>query len=73
MPTPGAPSAEAQPSERWLTKREIAVHYAFSTRWVERMQSAGMPSRAMGGRRRYRLSEVDAWLAPGHSGREGGQ
>ena len=49
-------------SERWLSKREVAEHYGFSVRWVEIQIGQGMPSRLIGGQRRLRLSEVDAWL-----------
>src|SRR5690348_5731860 len=39
--------------ERWLTKRELARHYGFSTRWVELQHHAGLPSQLIGGQRRY--------------------
>ena len=48
--------------EPWLTRRQIAKHYAFLTRWVERQTAAGMPGRRIGGERRYKFSEVDEWL-----------
>lgn len=49
-------------TEPWLSKRQIATHYGRSTRWIELMARQGMPSRMIGGRRAYRLSEVDVWL-----------
>ena len=48
--------------EPWLTKRQLAVHLGFSTRWVELRLREGMPSRLMGGCRRFRLSEVEGWV-----------
>lgn len=58
--------AEAEP-ERWVTKQRVAEHYGYTTRWVEQQQTLGMPSRLIGGQRRYRLSEVDAWLSRTYS------
>jgi hypothetical protein len=49
-------------AEPWLSKRQIASYLARSTRWVELKVRAGMPSRMIGGRRAYRVSEVDGWL-----------
>jgi excisionase family DNA binding protein len=48
--------------EPWLTKRQVAAHFGFSTRWVELRIRDGLPSQMMGGRRRFRLSEVEGWL-----------
>lgn len=48
--------------ERWVSKREVADHYGFSVRWVEIQIGLGMPARLIGGQRRLRLSDVDAWL-----------
>lgn len=45
-----------------VTKRELAAHYRVSTRWVELQMSKGMPSRKVGGARRYELGIVDRWL-----------
>jgi hypothetical protein len=52
----------AQAPERWWSKRELARHYGFSVRWVESMLGRGMPSRLIGGQRRFLLSQVDPWL-----------
>jgi predicted DNA-binding transcriptional regulator AlpA len=57
-----APAAAPQHAEPWLTKRQVAVHLGFSTRWVELRMREGMPSRLMGGCRRFRLSEVEGWV-----------
>ena len=71
-PTAGAvrPRVTVSPSasvalqyvEPWFTKRQLAVHLGFSTRWVELRLREGMPSRLMGGCRRFRLSEVEEWI-----------
>ena len=49
--------------EPWWNKAQVASHYGRSTRWVELMAHKGLPSRMIGGRRAYRLSDVDVWLA----------
>lgn len=48
--------------EPFLTKGQLAAHYGFSTKWVERQMRKGLPSRTIGGSRRYLLSETDVWL-----------
>ena len=55
-------------SEHLVTKRQLAEHLGRSTRWVELRVREGMPSEAPTTRypqRRFRLSEVEAWLAAG--------
>jgi excisionase family DNA binding protein len=49
-------------SEPWLSKRQIAAYFGFSTRWVEMRVRDGMPSEMFGGHRRFRASECEAWL-----------
>lgn len=49
-------------TEPWLSKPQLAAHYAFSTRWVELRVREGMPARRIGGRLRFRVSDTDAWL-----------
>ena len=39
-------------SEPWVSKRQIAAHFGFSTRWVELRVREGMPS-LFGGHRRF--------------------
>jgi hypothetical protein len=56
------PSSTYGLPEPWLTKRQLARHYGYSTRWVELQQRAGLPSHMIGGQRRYRLSETDPHL-----------
>ncbi len=51
------------PFEPWVNKAQVASYLGRSKRWVELMARDGMPSRMIGGRRAYRLSEVDAWIA----------
>jgi hypothetical protein len=51
-----------------LTKRDVAAHYRFSVRWVEMQLAKGMPSRLVGGRRRFDLGDVDAWLHSTYGG-----
>jgi excisionase family DNA binding protein len=48
--------------EPWLTKKQLAAYVGFSTRWVELRVREGMPSTIIGGRRRFHVSEVEAWL-----------
>lgn len=55
-------TTKAPTSERWLTKRQVAEHFGFTTRWVELRMREGMPSMRFGSRRRFRLSDVEAWL-----------
>ena len=49
--------------EPWVSKAQLAAYLGRSKRWVELMAHEGLPSRKIGGRRAYRLSEVDAWVA----------
>jgi hypothetical protein len=46
-----------------LSKRQVAQRFGFSTRWVELRVREGMPSCMRGNRRRFLLSECEAWLA----------
>lgn len=49
--------------EPMLSKRKLAEHLGFSTRWVELRMRDGMPSYVQGNQRRFLLSEVEPWLA----------
>jgi hypothetical protein len=54
--------------EPLVTKQQLAEHLGRSTRWVELRVRDGMPSEAPTTRfprRRFRLAEVEAWLAAG--------
>ena len=48
--------------EPWLSKKQLAAHLGFTTRWVELRVTEGMPSERWGGRFRFRVSEVEPWL-----------
>jgi predicted DNA-binding transcriptional regulator AlpA len=48
--------------EPWLSKRQIADYLGRSTRWVELRVREGLPSKMIGGRRGFKLSEVEAWI-----------
>lgn len=49
--------------EPFVTKPELARHLQLSERWVELRQTEGMPCHRFGARVRYRVSEVESWLA----------
>lgn len=55
--------------EPWLSSAELAQHFRVSTRTVGRWVDAGMPCAVPpgGGRRRFRVSECEAWMATGRS------
>ena len=54
--------------ESWLTKRELAYQLRCSIRTIERLQ---LPAMRVGGQNRYKLSEVEDFLA--HRSRPAGQ
>jgi len=60
MSLPDSPSVTAL--EPWRSKQFIASHYGVNVRTVERWMLAGCPSRRVGGVRRFRLTDVDAFL-----------
>jgi hypothetical protein len=47
--------------EPWLDDAAVARHYSVSSRTVRRWRAEGMPSRLLGGSRRYKLTEIEAW------------
>lgn len=50
--------------EPLMSKRQLAEHLGFSTRWVELRVHDGLPVAAtIGNQKRFRLSEVMAWCA----------
>lgn len=61
MNTP-APEPAAEPS-RLRTAGEVAEHYGICRASVYNLLHRGMPSMTIGRSRRFRLVEVDAWLA----------
>jgi hypothetical protein len=60
------PDAPPQPL---YTTEQIAHHDGFSIRWVELQLAKGMPSRLIGGHRRFDLGTVDRWLRATYGGR----
>lgn len=50
-------------AERALTVRELADALGMSERWIAYRVAEGMPSHQYGRARRFRLSEVESWLA----------
>ena len=62
FPHPARRASDKAPAMPLLTKEQVARHYSFSTRWVELQLAKGMPSRMIGGRRRFDLGAVDRWL-----------
>lgn len=48
--------------ERWVDKRGLAAHLGCSVRWIEERLADGMPSAMIAGRRKFRISEAEAWL-----------
>lgn len=49
-------------AEPWVTKRQVAAHFGYSTRWIEQQVKAGMPCQRWGGRLRFQISAVETWL-----------
>jgi len=47
--------------EPWLTTADLARHFKVSPRTIRRWSTEGMPSRMIGGSRRFRLSQVEVW------------
>ena len=48
--------------EPWLDQKGLAEHLACSVRWIRYRMAEGMPHAMIGGRPKYRASEVEAWL-----------
>lgn len=47
----------------WLTRRQVAEHFAVSPKTVQRWQREGLPFERWGSRLvRYRLDRVERWL-----------
>ena len=49
-------------AEPWLDKSGIAEHFRCSTKEIERAVYRGMPHAVIFGRKKFRASEVEAWL-----------
>jgi predicted DNA-binding transcriptional regulator AlpA len=48
--------------EPWITRQQLALELGMSVRWIDYRITEGMPSRKLRGARRFRLTEVEAWL-----------
>lgn len=48
---------------RLVTARDVANHFGVSRATVYNLMARGLPSVKVGAARRFRLSEVDDWLA----------
>ena len=54
----------ARTTEPWVRKAEVARHLGMSVRWIEdRMRHDDLPHAHHGRAVRFRLSEVDRWMA----------
>lgn len=53
----------APTSEPWLDKAQLADRLGVSVRWIDLRRSEGMPSHKWAGIVRFKLSEVERWLA----------
>jgi hypothetical protein len=51
------------PREPWVTKKQLAEHLGYSVRWVELRVKRGMPRAPFPGPMRFKISQVEAWLA----------
>ncbi len=54
-------------AEPWLTKRQLAAHLGYSTRWIELQVKDGMPCERWGGRLRFQVPAVEGWLKERYS------
>lgn len=59
---PARQAPDGDPWEAWVDEPALARHLGVSTRTLRRWRQAGMPSRRMGGTRRYRISVAEQWL-----------
>ena len=59
-------------AEPWLDKRRLAEHLACSVRSIETALAEGLPHAVIFGRVKFRVTEVEPWLADhGHLERVG--
>jgi excisionase family DNA binding protein len=72
MNTQDRASALAAPVEHLLTSRELGETLGFSSAWVQdHFESGELPGFKIGGRLRFRESEVLAWLETKRAGTRG--
>lgn len=57
VPAPAAPDPD-----RWLTAAELAAYLSMSERWVHYLRAGGMPHAEIGGKRRFKVCEVEPWM-----------
>lgn len=48
--------------EPWLDKNGLGEYLAVSERWIENRMDEDMPHAIIGGRIKFRVSEVEPWL-----------
>lgn len=56
-------SATVTRLEPWLGYAELARHLDCSARWLEYRVAEGMPCALIAGRRKFKASEAENWLA----------
>lgn len=49
--------------EPYLSRAQLAAALGMSERWIDYRRHEGMPSYQFGNRRKFKLSEVEAWMA----------
>jgi hypothetical protein len=47
--------------EPWVDEKVLARHFGVTGRTVRNWRAAGMPSRLIGGARRYKISDAESW------------
>jgi hypothetical protein len=47
--------------EPWVDEHVVARHFSVSPRTVRRWRVEGMPSKLIGGSRRYRIGDAERW------------
>jgi hypothetical protein len=50
-----------QVEEPWVSKQQIARHFAVTPTCIDNWCRAGMPFEYVGGRRRFKVSVCEAW------------
>jgi hypothetical protein len=52
----------AEMTEPWLDRHKLADHLSVSERTIDYWRDDGLPEWVLGGRAKFRLSEVEPWL-----------
>lgn len=50
-------------TEPYLSRAQLATILDMSERWIDYRRKEGMPSYQFGNRRKFKLSEVEPWIA----------